>query len=225
MRHCHTVGAEIIHRTKGLTQAPHGIRHGTRGRADRAAEGAEVRASEATRSTLERALTPTQLRAVDEGLLDTEQRASWSILLEHTTRILESSASPAVTEALLSAIRVAAYEALPSPAAPSAHVRLAVEFIERRADDDISVEDIATAAALSVRGVQSAFRRELDSTPLRVLAEVRMARVHRDLAEAAPGDGTSVASVMTRWRVGHQGRFAHAYSARYGEFPRDTLAS
>lgn len=186
-----------------------------------------MRAAASTRATLERALTPTQLRAVDEGLLSNEQRAAWSVLLEHTTRILESAASPAVTEALLSAIRVAADEALPAPATPpvSAHVRLAVEFIERRASEDITVDDIAAASALSVRGVQSAFRRELGSTPLRVLADVRMGRVHSDLARAVPGDGTSVASVMTRWRVGHQGRFAHAYSARYGEFPRETLVS
>ncbi|WP_378143666.1 helix-turn-helix domain-containing protein [Cnuibacter sp. UC19_7] len=186
-----------------------------------------MRASEATRTTLERALTPTQVRAVDEGRLDPEQRDSWSVLLEHTTRILESSASPAVTEALLSAIRVAADEALPavSGPAPSAHVRLAVEYIERHAADDISVDDIASASALSVRGLQSVFRRELDSTPLRVLGDVRMTRVRSDLCSAVPGDGTSVASVMVRWRVGHQGRFAHAYAQRYGEFPRETLAS
>ena len=81
------------------------------------------------------------------------------------------------------------------------------------------------AARLSPRGLQAAFRRRLDTTPLAHLRSVRMQRAHRDLQNAEPGDGLSVAAVAARWGFAHLGRFAIEYRRRFGIYPSQTLRS
>jgi AraC-like DNA-binding protein len=102
-------------------------------------------------------------------------------------------------------------------------LRRALEFIDEHAGEPISLNEIAVAARLSPRGLQAAFRRHLDTTPLAHLRSVRMQRAHRDLQNAAPGDGASVAAVAARWGFTHLGRFAIEYRRRFGIYPSHTL--
>ena len=104
-------------------------------------------------------------------------------------------------------------------------LRRALEFINEHADEPISLSEIAIAARLSPRGLQAAFRRRLDTTPLAHLRSVRMQRAHRDLQNAEPGDGLSVAAVAARWGFAHLGRFAIEYRRRFGIYPSQTLRS
>jgi AraC-like DNA-binding protein len=101
-------------------------------------------------------------------------------------------------------------------------LRRALDFIDEHAGDPITLNEIAIAARLSPRGLQAAFRRHLDTTPLAQLRSVRMARAHRDLQNAVPGD-TSVAALAARWGFTHLGRFAVEYRRRYGSSPSQTL--
>jgi AraC-like DNA-binding protein len=78
-------------------------------------------------------------------------------------------------------------------------LRRALEFTDEHAGEPISLNEIAAAAQLSPRGLQAAFRRHLDTTPLVHLRSVRMERARRDLENAEPGDGSSVAAVAARW--------------------------
>ncbi len=80
-------------------------------------------------------------------------------------------------------------------------------------------------AARAETCVQAAFRRHLDTTPLAYLRSVRMERAHRDLQNAEPGHGTSVAAVAARWGFTHLGRFAIEYRRRFGSYPSQTLRS
>jgi AraC-like DNA-binding protein len=48
---------------------------------------------------------------------------------------------------------------------------------------------------------------------------------HRDLQNAEPGHGTSVAAVAARWGFTHLGRFAIEYRRRFGSYPSQTLRS
>ena len=59
-------------------------------------------------------------------------------------------------------------------------------FIEENAHADITVADIAAAASVTVRAIQLAFRRHLDTTPLEYLRRVRLGHAHRDLLAADP---------------------------------------
>lgn len=115
-----------------------------------------------------------------------------------------------------------------APAGPSqvtsAVVRRAVEFIEANADRPLTLSDIAAAAAVGPRGLQHAFRRQQDVTPMGYLRRVRLQRAHDELRQANPDSGTTVASVAARYGFGHPGRFSQAYAQVYGQAPRETLA-
>lgn len=78
------------------------------------------------------------------------------------------------------------------------------------------------AAHVSVRALQLAFRRHLDTTPMAYLRRVRMDRVRADLTAADPAS-TSVTTVTARWGFYAAGRFSADYRSAFGEYPRDTL--
>jgi AraC-like DNA-binding protein len=102
-------------------------------------------------------------------------------------------------------------------------VRRALAFMEANADQAIGITDIAAAAGVTVRAVQTAFRRHLGTTPLDHLRRLRLAEVHAELLAADPGEHT-VAEVATRWGFHHHGRLSAAYHDLYGEHPSTTLA-
>ncbi|WP_211214443.1 helix-turn-helix transcriptional regulator [Actinomycetospora chiangmaiensis] len=104
-----------------------------------------------------------------------------------------------------------------------ASVRRAIGHIEAHADRALSIREIADAAGVSPRALQVAFRRHRDQTPSDHLREVRLRRAHRDLQQADPTAGATVAEVAARWGFAHSGRFATAYRRAYGVSPAHTL--
>jgi AraC-like DNA-binding protein len=107
--------------------------------------------------------------------------------------------------------------------ATPASVRRAVAFIQNNPELDISVADIARAAHVSVRAVQLAFRRHLDTTPMRYLRRVRLDLAHTDLQATNPADGVTVTDIAMRWGYADPSRFAAEYRTAYGEHPHVTL--
>lgn len=110
------------------------------------------------------------------------------------------------------------------PRIPSRLVRAAVELIESRAGEGITVEQIATDCGIGLRSLQLSFREHLGVTPAQYLRQVRLRKAARELAHSDPEE-TSVADVATRWGFIHQGRFAAYYKAEFGESPSVTLRS
>lgn len=104
-----------------------------------------------------------------------------------------------------------------------ASLRRAIRHIEEHVHDGTPVEDIAAAAGLSVRGLQAAFRRHLDRTPLEHLRLLRLHAAHDELIAADPTDGTTIEAVARRWGFSSSGRFAAAYRREYGMLPSVTL--
>jgi AraC-like DNA-binding protein len=102
-------------------------------------------------------------------------------------------------------------------------VRRATAFIEQHPDEDISVADIAAAANVSIRAVQFAFRRQLDTTPMAYLRTVRLDHAHHDLLATDPSRGDTVTGIAARWGFYSNSRFATRYRRAYGVSPRDTL--
>ncbi|WP_424891246.1 AraC family transcriptional regulator [Streptomyces sp. XH2] len=104
-------------------------------------------------------------------------------------------------------------------------VRRAMALAEERADQPLTLADLAAAARVSPRALQEAFRRHVDTTPLGYLREVRLGRAHQELA-AARGDGdVTVAEVAYRWGFNNLGRFSGYYQRRFGRPPSRTLRS
>jgi AraC-like DNA-binding protein len=100
-------------------------------------------------------------------------------------------------------------------------LRRAIAFIEANPAADLCIDDIADAACVTVRAVQLAFRRQLNTTPMAYLRSVRLACAHAELQSGNSHD--TVGSVAKRWGFGNAGRFAAAYRAAYGHPPLTTL--
>jgi transcriptional regulator GlxA family with amidase domain len=114
----------------------------------------------------------------------------------------------------------------PGPAgtpSPTATLRLAIDFIEANAQRDVRAADIADAASVSVRAVQLAFRRHLDTTPMTYLRRVRLAQAHEQLAAGDRQCGATVSEIATRWGFFNAGRFSALYRDIYDELPKQTL--
>ncbi|MYT75530.1 MULTISPECIES: helix-turn-helix transcriptional regulator [unclassified Streptomyces] len=107
--------------------------------------------------------------------------------------------------------------------AHSATLRRAVAHIDEHAHEALTVAEIAAAAHVTIRALQYAFRRHLDTTPLAHLRRVRLERAHADLRDADPTTGVTVTGIAARWGFYHPGRFATLYRDTYGRPPLHTL--
>ncbi|WP_431899120.1 AraC family transcriptional regulator [Nonomuraea sp. bgisy101] len=110
----------------------------------------------------------------------------------------------------------------PRPPALPKVVRRAMEFIEGHAHLPLTTDDVARAVAVSGRSLQEGFRAHLGLTPMAYLRQVRLTRVHEELAAGDPARAT-VTTVAARWGFLHQGRFAALYRRRFGQSPSETL--
>lgn len=101
-------------------------------------------------------------------------------------------------------------------------LRRAAEFIEANAGREITPKEVADAAGVTIRAVQLAFRRHLDTTPTAYLRAVRLQYVHDELV-AGDSDRTTVSEIAGRWGFANFGRFAAQYRTQFGELPGLTL--
>ncbi|WP_380175395.1 helix-turn-helix transcriptional regulator [Kineococcus sp. DHX-1] len=143
-------------------------------------------------------------------------------------------ASPLLAEDLAGTVAVAALHTFPNTALTREHVpgpgatapatvRRAVEHVEANAHLPLTLTDLAAAAGTSARALQAGFQRHLGTTPLDHVRRVRLDRAHRELVDADPTRGDTVAAVAARWGFGNPGRFAAAHREAYGESPAVTL--
>jgi AraC-like DNA-binding protein len=106
--------------------------------------------------------------------------------------------------------------------APAA-IRRAMAFMDANPDQPLTVAEVAAAAGVGARALQSSFRRHLDTTPLGYLRRVRLERVHRDLQAADPSGGATVRAAAQRWGFANPSRFAADYREAFGQAPSRTL--
>jgi len=99
-------------------------------------------------------------------------------------------------------------------------LRRAIDFIRANVSEPLTVGMIAQSLNISSRSLQRGFRELLNTTPMRYLADLRLARVR---AELLSGEGPAVNDVAYRWGFTHLSRFAQKYANRYGEKPMETL--
>jgi AraC-like DNA-binding protein len=114
-----------------------------------------------------------------------------------------------------------AFESAETSIAPVC-VRRAERFIEENTVKAIGLADVASAAGVSARALQMAFRRFRDTTPMAHWRALRMELARSDLARARR-DGGSVTSVANAYGFGSLSRFAAGYKARFHESPSETL--
>lgn len=96
------------------------------------------------------------------------------------------------------------------------------DLLAAHSSEDLSIGDIAEALGVSIRTLQVALAKELDSTPSQLLREARLRRAHEMLSAAHPNTD-SVTDIAERCGFGHLGRFAQAYRQHFGFSPSHTL--
>ena len=100
----------------------------------------------------------------------------------------------------------------------------AIDFIQAHASDRLTVADIASAACVSPRTLEAAFRRRYDQSPLSYVRAVQLDRVHESLRLARVSQrGVQVTDVAMENGFTHMGRFAGYYKKRFGCTPTQTL--
>ena len=110
----------------------------------------------------------------------------------------------------------------PEPAVAPFYVKRAEAYIEAHLDEPLSIAELAAAAGVSARSLQTGFQQFRGTTPMAHLRALRLKRAHDELLAADP-QRTSVTDIAMRWGFSHLGKFAVAYKQRFGESPRDTL--
>ena len=174
------------------------------------------------------------LRRFEREALAPRQARQWRRTLSYVGDILaepESARSPLVLGAagrMLAASAIAAFTVEPETVAADesptrATVRRAIDFLEANPDLDLGIVDIARAAHVSVRTLQVAFRRHLDTTPMTYLRGVRLDRIRAELSAADPVGGSTVTQIAARWGIADLGRLSGHYRRMYGESPSETL--
>lgn len=100
------------------------------------------------------------------------------------------------------------------------HVRKAVDWIRAHAGERLQLEDIAQAANVSVRSLQTGFKQQYGMSPMAYVLKVRLQEVHHELLTA---DATlSITEIARKWGFANRGEFAARYRALYGETPSET---
>ena len=111
----------------------------------------------------------------------------------------------------------------PTDGAESRHMQRAVEYIDSRAGDGITVADIARHANISLRALEEGFRKQYDTTPLIYLRNKRIDRVRNAIvSNALAGTSETITEIAFRHGFFHLGRFSAYYRERTGESPSET---
>ncbi len=98
-------------------------------------------------------------------------------------------------------------------------VRRAEEYIEAHARSPLTLTELAEACDVSVRSLQTAFRKVRSCSPMEFLRARRLELARMRLLAGA----ATVTDVAMDCHITHLGRFSALYRARFGESPRDTL--
>jgi AraC-like DNA-binding protein len=101
-------------------------------------------------------------------------------------------------------------------------IKLLEDWIDAHASEAITLGRLCEVARIGERSLQLAFQARHGMSPMRFVAERRLAAAHRRLASADVAN--DVTSIATSLGFVHLGRFAQAYRVAYGEAPSRTVA-
>lgn len=94
-------------------------------------------------------------------------------------------------------------------------------WIEANLEAPISIGRLCAVAGVGERALQKSFESRRGMSPMRFVAERRLAEAHRQLTHAHPRD--DVTHVSMRLGFHHTGRFAALYRQAFGESPSQSL--
>ena len=116
---------------------------------------------------------------------------------------------------------VGTYERVMTPS-PDVFLERAERYIAENLTDDLTLDDIVTAAVTSASSLLRAFRLHRGTTPMRYVKQLRLEAVHRALLASDPKDA-KVSEIASEFAFFQFGRFAAVYKRTFGELPSETL--
>ncbi len=99
------------------------------------------------------------------------------------------------------------------------YIRRIARHLAAHAEEPITLDTLASLAAVSPRSIQAGFRAHYGCTPMAFLRDRRLERA-RQMLMAAPT--CNVADVSLACGLRHLGRFSVSYRKRFGETPTET---
>ena len=105
--------------------------------------------------------------------------------------------------------------------APAA-IRKAERFIYEHFAEPVTLLDIARVAGVPTRTLLDHFRRFRNTSPIRLLHDVRLEQARSRLLRQS--SDRTVSEIADESGFGHLGRFAGEYLARFGEYPSQSAA-
>jgi transcriptional regulator GlxA family with amidase domain len=151
-------------------------------------------------------------------------------MVRQTPGAFESPQAIATTARKLEQLALDVIGGPPAPATqPGRHllarrqiVGAAMDYIDSRDGDYLTVPDLAAAAGVSERTLRDAFQAYFGMGPVQYL-RVRTLNLARRALQSSDPALTTVTDVATQFGVWELGRFAHRYKLLFGELPSDTL--
>lgn len=101
------------------------------------------------------------------------------------------------------------------------HVRRALDYIEHNLREEIAMEQVIEASAVSARALYTGFERFVGTPPQLYIRNRRLDGVRADLMLASAP--TTVSELALEWGFTHFGRFSAEYRRRFDELPSETL--
>lgn len=98
----------------------------------------------------------------------------------------------------------------------------AMLFMEKHANQPITIGDLVNDLSISKRTLEYAFREGMGVTPKFFLKSYRLNRVRRQL-RASKANQVKVADIANHWGFWHMGQFAKDYQEFFSELPSETL--
>lgn len=99
------------------------------------------------------------------------------------------------------------------------HVKRAIDFMRAHAGQPLALQDIATAADVSVRALHYGFQKFVGESPFEHLRKIRLEAAYMDLMRTP--DGASIAEIARKWGFPNPGRFAQLCKTCYGQSPSE----
>lgn len=111
---------------------------------------------------------------------------------------------------------------LDAPSQPSFSFDRLAQYIEANIKADITAEQLARYAHLSLRSLYLLFEKHANSTPKHYIRQKKLERVYNALMR--PGlDAANITTVALDYGFTHLGRFSKAYKATFGVLPSESL--
>src|SRR5882724_1550466 len=99
--------------------------------------------------------------------------------------------------------------------------RRAWEYLEAHAAEPFDLASLARQTGIGIRSLQIGFKRHFGVSISKALQDIRLHQLKNRLSKARPDD--RVTDIAYDLGFGHLSRMAHAYRAKFGESPSETL--